>query len=242
MSKLDKTYLVSDVCVKYAAAHSLRPTEVEKELQDYTKKNFKNNGMMGAPVSLHLMGNLMRIIGAKRVLDVGVFTGCSSLAAALAVGEQGEVHGFDINEDYVKCGNRRLRQLREHARTEGLQQKDTSGPASSGVFSYDGGRSVPALHRVTLYPTYLGTNLLDLGANLLNGRINLPDVGVNLPDVGVNLPDVGVNLPDVLNIFPIKIATSCNQQSDSIISAGTVNTFKNRLDKYWIRNPPGCIR
>ncbi|KAF2356863.1 O-methyltransferase family 3 [Trinorchestia longiramus] len=104
MSKLDKTYLVSDVCVKYAAAHSLRPTEVEKELQDYTQKNFKNNGMMGAPVSLHLMGNLMRIIGAKRVLDVGVFTGSSSLAAALAVGEQGEVHGFDINEDYVKCG------------------------------------------------------------------------------------------------------------------------------------------
>ncbi|KAF2345647.1 F-box domain [Trinorchestia longiramus] len=41
-----------------------------------------------------------------------------------------------------------------------------------------------------------------------------------------------------LNLFPVKIAATRNQLPENMVSAGTVNTFKNRLDKYWIRNPP----
>ncbi|KAF2343527.1 hypothetical protein FHG87_025717, partial [Trinorchestia longiramus] len=38
--------------------------------------------------------------------------------------------------------------------------------------------------------------------------------------------------------FPVKIAAPWNQLPENIVSAGTVNTFKNRLDKFWITNPP----
>ncbi|KAF2344655.1 hypothetical protein FHG87_024589, partial [Trinorchestia longiramus] len=41
-----------------------------------------------------------------------------------------------------------------------------------------------------------------------------------------------------LNFFPVKIAATWNQLPENIVSAGTVNTFKNRLDKFWITNPP----
>ncbi|KAF2345775.1 hypothetical protein FHG87_023469 [Trinorchestia longiramus] len=41
-----------------------------------------------------------------------------------------------------------------------------------------------------------------------------------------------------MNFFPVKIAATWNQLPENIVSAGTMNTFKNRLDKFWITNPP----
>ncbi|KAF2363399.1 hypothetical protein FHG87_005847 [Trinorchestia longiramus] len=41
-----------------------------------------------------------------------------------------------------------------------------------------------------------------------------------------------------MNFFPIKIAVTWNQLPENIVSAGTVSTFKNHLDKFWITNPP----
>ncbi|KAF2363757.1 hypothetical protein FHG87_005477 [Trinorchestia longiramus] len=41
-----------------------------------------------------------------------------------------------------------------------------------------------------------------------------------------------------MNFFPVKIAPTWNQLPENIVSAGTVNTFKNRLDKFWTTNNP----
>ncbi|KAF2352892.1 hypothetical protein FHG87_016351 [Trinorchestia longiramus] len=41
-----------------------------------------------------------------------------------------------------------------------------------------------------------------------------------------------------MNFFPVKIAATWNPLPENIVSAGTVSTFKNRLDKFWITNPP----
>ncbi|KAF2354697.1 hypothetical protein FHG87_014543 [Trinorchestia longiramus] len=40
------------------------------------------------------------------------------------------------------------------------------------------------------------------------------------------------------NFFSAKITATWNQLPENIVSAGTVNTFKNRLDKFWITKPP----
>ncbi|KAF2362975.1 hypothetical protein FHG87_006265 [Trinorchestia longiramus] len=40
-----------------------------------------------------------------------------------------------------------------------------------------------------------------------------------------------------INFFPVKTATIGIQLSKNIVSDYTENTFPNRLDKYWIRNP-----
>ncbi|KAF2351979.1 hypothetical protein FHG87_017261 [Trinorchestia longiramus] len=41
-----------------------------------------------------------------------------------------------------------------------------------------------------------------------------------------------------MNLFPVKIAATWSQLSENTVSAGTVNTFKNRLDTFWITHPP----
>ncbi|KAF2344525.1 hypothetical protein FHG87_024719 [Trinorchestia longiramus] len=42
---------------------------------------------------------------------------------------------------------------------------------------------------------------------------------------------------ETMNFFPVKIAATWNQLPENIVSAGSVNTLKNRLDKFWITNP-----
>lgn len=98
-----KSYGSEDPLVKYTTEHSLRMTDVQKELMEETLKHARGI-MLGAPEVLQLNQNLMRIIGAKKVLDVGVFTGASSLAAALALPDDGEVHALDISEEYTNIG------------------------------------------------------------------------------------------------------------------------------------------
>ncbi|KAF2344153.1 hypothetical protein FHG87_025091 [Trinorchestia longiramus] len=44
-----------------------------------------------------------------------------------------------------------------------------------------------------------------------------------------------------LNFFSVNIVATWNQLPDDIVPAGTENTFKNRLVKYWIRNPSSTI-
>ena len=45
-----------------------------------------------------LMGNLIRMISAKRTIEVGTFTGYSALVVALALPEDGEVIACDVSE------------------------------------------------------------------------------------------------------------------------------------------------
>jgi O-methyltransferase len=52
------------------------------------------------------MAFLLKLIGARRVLEVGTFTGYSALAMALALPEEGRVITCDVNEEWVGLGRR----------------------------------------------------------------------------------------------------------------------------------------
>uniref|UniRef100_V5HLC7 Putative o-methyltransferase n=1 Tax=Ixodes ricinus TaxID=34613 RepID=V5HLC7_IXORI len=60
--------------------------------------------MMGHPSELQLIQLLLKATGAKKYLEVGVFTGCSALAAALALPPDGKVVGLDVCKEYVDIG------------------------------------------------------------------------------------------------------------------------------------------
>ncbi|KAF2355414.1 hypothetical protein FHG87_013827 [Trinorchestia longiramus] len=51
-----------------------------------------------------------------------------------------------------------------------------------------------------------------------------------------NSQEVNFKTSQAINFFPIKIAATWNQLPENIVSSSTVNTFKNRLDEYWIGN------
>lgn len=95
-----KSYKTEDPVVRYTVEHSLRQTDVQKKLTEETLKMSRGR-MLGAPEVLQLNQNLMKLIGAKKVIDVGVFTGASSLAAALAIPDDGLVQALDVSKEYT---------------------------------------------------------------------------------------------------------------------------------------------
>jgi len=87
-----------DPLVLYCVENSLRLDPILQQLMEETKSH-PRRGMAGAPEVIQLNQNLMRSIHAKRVLDIGVFTGISALAAALVIPKDGEVYAMDVTAD-----------------------------------------------------------------------------------------------------------------------------------------------
>ncbi len=54
----------------------------------------------------HFLAQLVRLIEAKRVLEIGTFTGTSALAMALALPNGGRLTTIDQNEHFVAMGRR----------------------------------------------------------------------------------------------------------------------------------------
>jgi caffeoyl-CoA O-methyltransferase len=79
-----------------------RPRE---ETAQYSNSNFQISAEQG-----QLMGLLMHLIGARRTIEVGVYTGYSALSVALALPDNGRVIACDINQEWTSVGRRYWRE------------------------------------------------------------------------------------------------------------------------------------
>jgi len=87
----------------YAEAHSEDFPDVYNRLAARTLE-MTQGMMMGAPEVVRLNQNLIRSIGGRRCIDVGVFTGISTLGAALAIPDDGQVIACDVNKEFTDIG------------------------------------------------------------------------------------------------------------------------------------------
>ncbi len=95
-----------DPLYDYLAAHGTRETEVQRRLREETRASVRGAGMQIGPDQAQLMGLLVRLIGARRALEIGTFTGYSALAVALALPADGRLVCCDINEDWTRIARR----------------------------------------------------------------------------------------------------------------------------------------
>jgi predicted O-methyltransferase YrrM len=75
-------------------------------------------GMQSAPEQGQLMGLLVELMGARRVLEIGCFTGYGTLAMALALPPGGRILTLDVNPDWVELGRRAWREAGVEDRIE----------------------------------------------------------------------------------------------------------------------------
>lgn len=64
----------------------------------------ERSGMMGAPDEAQFLGWLGATLNAKKVIEVGVFRGSTTLALALALPEDARIVGLDVSDDYATLG------------------------------------------------------------------------------------------------------------------------------------------
>jgi predicted O-methyltransferase YrrM len=99
--------LLSDDIERYVGETISKETPLQKRLRAETAKLPDNWAMMqiGADQGAFL-ALLVRLIGAKRTIEIGTFTGYSALAVAQALPKDGKVIACDINEEWTSIGRR----------------------------------------------------------------------------------------------------------------------------------------
>ncbi len=82
-----------------------REVPVQKALRAETRK-LPGSGMMSRPESDALLQLLIRLVDARRVIEIGTFTGSGSLAMALALPEEGRIIACDVNAEWTAIGRK----------------------------------------------------------------------------------------------------------------------------------------
>jgi len=91
-----RTLSVTDTLYEYILAHSVREPPLLARLRDATRALPDANMQIG-PEQGQFMALLVKLIGARRCIEVGTFTGYSSLAVALALPADGRLVTCDVN-------------------------------------------------------------------------------------------------------------------------------------------------
>ncbi|NEP47677.1 MAG: methyltransferase domain-containing protein [Moorea sp. SIO3C2] len=101
----NQTFGLDNQLYDYLKSVSVREPEVLTQLRLETAQHSMAR-MQIAPEQGQFMALLVQLIGAKKTLEVGVFTGYSSLAVALALPPEGKVVACDISEKYTAIARR----------------------------------------------------------------------------------------------------------------------------------------
>ena len=101
----NRTIRMNDALDAYLGRVSLRETDVQRRLREETAV-LEYAGMQISPVQGQLMRMLAGLVGARRAIEVGVFTGYSALSVALALPEDGELVACDVNEEWTAIARR----------------------------------------------------------------------------------------------------------------------------------------
>ena len=96
-----KTILMDDQLLEYLRQNSVREPDVLQELREETQK-LSNSGMQISPEQGQLMAMLVKLVNARKIVEIGTFTGYSSTVMALAMPEDSQLIAFDISEEYTR--------------------------------------------------------------------------------------------------------------------------------------------
>jgi caffeoyl-CoA O-methyltransferase len=99
------TLNVDESLNRYILEHSVREHPVLQELREATAA-MPHAGMQISPEQGQLMALLVKMLGARRTIEVGVFTGYSALAVALALPADGRVVACDVSEEWTSVARR----------------------------------------------------------------------------------------------------------------------------------------
>ncbi|MFJ5541133.1 O-methyltransferase [Micromonospora chalcea] len=91
----------------YLVAHGSAPDEIVRELAEETRAALPAEAVMQvAPEQAAFLTFLTRLLGVRQAVEVGTFTGLSSLAIARGLAEGGRLTCFDISEEYTGVARR----------------------------------------------------------------------------------------------------------------------------------------
>ncbi|XP_022945593.1 flavonoid 3',5'-methyltransferase-like isoform X1 [Cucurbita moschata] len=102
-----KNILQCPALLQYILEENSYPREHEqlKELRETTLETFKSRSVMSVPADQGLfLSMLLKLMNAKKTIEIGVFTGYSLLTTALALPADGQITAIDISRESFEVG------------------------------------------------------------------------------------------------------------------------------------------
>jgi len=100
-----RSITLTDSLYDYLLSVSLREPDLLRRLREETATD-PSARMQISPEQGQFMALLARLMGARRCLEIGVFTGYSSLAVALALPDDGRILACDVSERWTAVARR----------------------------------------------------------------------------------------------------------------------------------------
>lgn len=102
------TELISEAAREYADQHT-RPFEGQlAQVAQWTRANADSPQMMSGTAEARLLEALIVVGGARRVLEIGTFTGFGALAMAAALPAGGQLITLEVNEETARTARRHI--------------------------------------------------------------------------------------------------------------------------------------
>ncbi len=100
-----RTLTMTDQLHQYLLSVSAPMTEPMQRLREETAE-MTSGGMQISAEQGQFMKVLIKLIGAKKCLEIGVFTGYSSLCVAQALPKEGHIYALDVSEEFTSVARR----------------------------------------------------------------------------------------------------------------------------------------
>ena len=100
------SFIVNEDVERYALEHSTPDPEFFRRLEDETRATTTAPQMMVGPLEGQFLGWLVWLSQARRVLEIGTFTGYSSISMALNLPSDGRIISLDVNEETTAVARR----------------------------------------------------------------------------------------------------------------------------------------
>lgn len=139
----NRTLNLNDTVYNYLLEHSLRESPLLKQLREETA-TLEMARMQISPEQGQFLNLLVKLLGARQVIEIGVFTGYSALCMAEALPADGRLVACDINREWTDMAQRYWKEADVHKKVElllvpadkTLQKLIDNGNANSFDFAF----------------------------------------------------------------------------------------------------------
>jgi caffeoyl-CoA O-methyltransferase len=100
------SFIVNEGVERYAEQHSTRDPELFRRLEEETRATTDWPQMMVGPLEGPFLAWLVWLSQARRILEIGTFTGYSSISMALNLPQGGHITSLDVNEETTAVARR----------------------------------------------------------------------------------------------------------------------------------------
>jgi caffeoyl-CoA O-methyltransferase len=169
------SFIVGEEIEGYAEAHTTPPAALLAELAAETKASLDSPQMLTGTIEGRLLEQLVHALQPKRVLELGTFSGYSSLSMAAGLPEGGHIDTCEVEEKHAEMARRYIERSPYAARITihmgpALETIERLGGEWDFVF-IDADKENYANYYEALLPRLASTGLMAIDNTLWSGRV-----------------------------------------------------------------------